>query len=60
MEQLLHYVFKHKLFPLRELKTSDGEPVEVIDPGGMFMAMIRTNVTTMSSSMWLESWMRKL
>ena len=33
MEQLLHYVFKHKLFPLRELKTSDGEPVEVIDPG---------------------------
>ena len=33
MEQLLHYVFKHKLFPLRELKTSDGDPVEVIDPG---------------------------
>ena len=30
MEQLLHYVFKHKLFPLRELKTSDGDPVEVI------------------------------
>ena len=33
MEQLLHYVFKHKLFPLKELKTSDGDPVEVIDPG---------------------------
>ena len=86
MEQLLHYVFKHKLFPLRELKTSDGEPVEVIDPGlhnrnagpdffnakikiGRTLwvgnveihdkAMIKTNVTTMSSSMWLASWMRK-
>ena len=33
MEQLLHYVFKHKLFPLKELRTSDGDPVEVIDPG---------------------------
>ena len=33
MEQLLHYVWKHKLFPLRELKTTDGQTVEVIDPG---------------------------
>ena len=33
MEQLLHYVWKHKLFPLKELKTSDGDPVEVIDAG---------------------------
>ena len=33
MEQLLHYVWKHKLFPLRELVTSDGMAVEVIDPG---------------------------
>lgn len=33
MEQLLHYVWKHKLFPLRELRTSDGLTVEVIDPG---------------------------
>ena len=33
MEQLLHYVWKHKLFPLRELETSDGQSVEVIDPG---------------------------
>ena len=33
MEQLLHYVFRHKLFPLKELTTSDGETVEVIDPG---------------------------
>ena len=33
MEQLLHYVWKHKLFPLRELRTSDGMIVEVIDPG---------------------------
>ena len=33
MEQLLHYVWKHKLFPLVELKTTDGKPVEVINPG---------------------------
>ena len=33
MEQLLHYVWKHKLFPLRELETTDGKYVEVIDPG---------------------------
>ncbi len=33
MEQLLHYCWKHKLFPLRELKTTDGHPVDIIDPG---------------------------
>ena len=33
MEQLLHYVWKHKLFPLGDLKTTDGLEVEVIDPG---------------------------
>ncbi len=33
MEQLLHYVWKHKLFPLMPLQTTSGQPVEVIDPG---------------------------
>ena len=33
MEQLLHYCWKHRLFPLDGLKTTDGEEVEVIDPG---------------------------
>jgi len=33
MEALRHYVWKHKQFPLQELKTTDGEPVEVLDPG---------------------------
>jgi len=33
MEQLLHYAWKHKLFPLGEMKTEDGRTVEVIDPG---------------------------
>lgn len=33
MEQLLHYVWKHRLFPLEPLTTTDGEPVEVLDPG---------------------------
>lgn len=33
MEQLLHYVWKHRLYPLAPLTTTDGQPVEVIDPG---------------------------
>jgi len=33
MEKLLHYVWKHKIFPLSALCTTSGEPVEVIDPG---------------------------
>ena len=33
MEQLLHYVWKHKLFGLKPLQTTDGQAVEVIDPG---------------------------
>ena len=33
MEQLLHYVWKHKLFPLTPLTTTDQRQVEVIDPG---------------------------
>lgn len=33
MEQLLHYVWKHRMFPISELRTTTGETVEVIDPG---------------------------
>ncbi|MDD6781027.1 MAG: DUF2851 family protein [Prevotellaceae bacterium] len=33
MEQLLHYVWKHKITPLGELYTTDGQSVEIIDPG---------------------------
>ena len=33
MESLLHYTWKHRLFPLAPLTTTDGLPVEVIDPG---------------------------
>lgn len=33
MEQLLHYTWKHKMFPLGELKTTDGKVVEIIDSG---------------------------
>lgn len=33
MEQLLHYIWKHKLFPLTELRTAEGQAVEVIDVG---------------------------
>ena len=33
MEALLHYCWKHKLFPLTQLKTIDHKLVEVIDPG---------------------------
>ena len=33
MERLLHYVWKHKILPLKPLTTEDGQTVEVIDPG---------------------------
>ena len=33
MEALLHYCWKHKLFPLQALQTIDHRTVEVIDPG---------------------------
>lgn len=33
MEELLHYTWKHRLLPLQPLETTDGRPVEVIDPG---------------------------
>ena len=33
MEKLLHYIWKHRILPLSELRTTDGRSVEVIDPG---------------------------
>ena len=33
MEQLLHYVWKNKIFPLPPLTTTDGQGIDVIDPG---------------------------
>ncbi len=33
MEQLLHYVWKHKLLPLQQLTATDRRTVEVIAPG---------------------------
>lgn len=33
MEELIHYCWKHKMFPLKPLATADGRDVEVIDPG---------------------------
>ena len=33
MEQLLHYVWKHRILPLGPLVTTDGQEMEVIDPG---------------------------
>ena len=33
MEKLLHYVWKHKIFPLKELRTTTGQPIEIIDTG---------------------------
>ena len=33
MEQLLHYCWKHKMWPLKGLETTDGRVVEVLDPG---------------------------
>ena len=33
MEKLLHYVWKHKLFPPEPLYTTAGQPIEIIDIG---------------------------
>ena len=33
MEQLLHYVWQFRLFPIEGMWTTDGQPVEVLDPG---------------------------
>ena len=33
MERLLHYVWKHRLLPVATLVTTDGQELEVIDPG---------------------------
>lgn len=33
MEKLLHYVWKHKILPLKQLTTTDGRELEIIDPG---------------------------
>lgn len=33
MENLLHYVWQHQLFPLAPLTTVNGQHIEVIDPG---------------------------
>ena len=32
-ENLLHFVWKHRLLPLKQLYTVQGQPLEVIDPG---------------------------
>ena len=53
MEALLHYVWKHRIFPLTPLRTTRGEAVEVIDPGlqnrnagpDFFNAKVRINGT---------------
>lgn len=33
MEELIHYAWKHKMFPLKSLQTTKGEAVEVLDTG---------------------------
>lgn len=33
MEHLIHYTWQHKIFPLRPLLTTDGQTVEVVNPG---------------------------
>ena len=33
MEELLHYVWKHRIFPLNELTTTTGQRLEIIDTG---------------------------
>jgi len=54
MEKLLHYVWKHRILPLKALLTSDGQEVEIIDVGlsnpnagpDFFNAKVRIGETT--------------
>ena len=32
-EELLHYIWKFRLYPFNSLETMDGQRIEVIDPG---------------------------
>ena len=51
MEKLLHYIWKYRLFDIRHLSTTDGQPLEIIDTGDcqgdsgpdFFNAKIRLN-----------------
>ena len=33
MEQLLHYVWRHRLYPQGDIHTHDGRKIEILDPG---------------------------
>lgn len=33
MEKLLHYAWKHRMVPLKALQTTDGQDLEIVDPG---------------------------
>lgn len=33
IEEVLHYVWKHRILPLKDLKTTNGKTVEVLNPG---------------------------
>lgn len=54
VEKLLHYVWGHRVFPLKSLKTTDGREVEVLDTGthnhdqgpDFFNAKVRIGDTT--------------
>lgn len=44
MEHLLHYVWKHKLFPLKILQTTKGLLVEIIDSGLQTLMPVPTSL----------------
>ena len=66
MEQLLHYCWKHRLYPIARLRTTGGDEVEVIDPGlhnqnagpDFFNAKVRriTTTPTPPTIMWCCTW----
>lgn len=58
MEKLLHYVWKHKILPLKSLVTTDGRSLELVDPGlhnsnqgpDFFNAKVRMDGTTLAGN----------
>ena len=41
MEKLMYYIWLHRLFSAKELKTTDGLRVQVIDPGRQNFLMLK-------------------
>lgn len=45
MERLMQYIWQHRLWPVADMTTVDGERVSVIDPGRLNTDAVPTSLT---------------